>query len=200
MDSMSITTIAVASIVVSGMTIAFGSLGACAGGRKGGRDGAELAGSAARRVRDHHADPVRRPRDDRVAGHLLLRGLDDSHFRQSFLALRHRPGRGKVAHAHRLVHRRRASAQLRHPRVADEALSLQARPRTPSTRGRSGSPRSSRTPLRRRPRPQKERDEFQHKNEEFDQQRAALLKQGDGRGGGRASAAPRRGSARRPTP
>jgi F-type H+-transporting ATPase subunit b len=39
---------------------------------------------------------------------------------------------------------------------------------------------------------QKERDEFQHKNEEFDQQRAALLEQGDGRGKSRTSAAPRR--------
>ena len=32
-------------------------------------------------------------------------------------------------------------------------------------------------PTRKRPKPQKERDEFQHKNEEFDQQRAALLNQ-----------------------
>ena len=38
---------------------------------------------------------------------------------------------------------------------------------------------------------QKEHDEFQHKNAEFDQQRAALLSK-DRRGGGRASAAPRR--------
>jgi len=30
-------------------------------------------------------------------------------------------------------------------------------------------------PIRRGPKAQKERDEFQHKNEEFDQQRAALL-------------------------
>ena len=41
-------------------------------------------------------------------------------------------------------------------------------------RGRSGLPRNSRTPTRKGPRPKKS-DEFQHKNEEFDQQRAALL-------------------------
>ena len=39
---------------------------------------------------------------------------------------------------------------------------------------------------------QKESDEFKRKNEEFDRQRAALLKQSDGRGAGRTSAAPRR--------
>jgi F0F1-type ATP synthase membrane subunit b/b' len=41
-------------------------------------------------------------------------------------------------------------------------------------RGRGGSPRNSRTPTR-KGRSRKERDEFQHKNEEFDEQRAALL-------------------------
>jgi len=46
---------------------------------------------------------------------------------------------------------------------------------TPSMRGRNGSPRSLRTPTRKRPKPKKDRDEFQRKNEEFDQQRAALL-------------------------
>jgi F-type H+-transporting ATPase subunit b len=35
---------------------------------------------------------------------------------------------GKVDHAHRLVHRRCAGAQLSHPGVVDEALSLQAHP------------------------------------------------------------------------
>ena len=39
---------------------------------------------------------------------------------------------------------------------------------------------------------QKERDDFQHKNEEFEQQRAALLSQSEGRGESRTSAAPRR--------
>ena len=41
--------------------------------------------------------------------------------------------------------------------------------------GRSGSPRNSRTPTRKRPKPKRSSDEFKHKNEEFDQQRAALL-------------------------
>ena len=126
MDSM--TLIAIASIVTAGLTIALGSIGACAGRRAGGRHGVELAGAAARRLRHHHPDPVRRPGDDRVHGHLLLRGLDDSHFRQPVLESRHRPSRGKVTHAHRLVHRRCASAQLPHPGVVAEALSLQAHP------------------------------------------------------------------------
>ena len=39
---------------------------------------------------------------------------------------------------------------------------------------------------------QKERDEFQHKNEEFDQQRAALLSKATDEAQGRTSAAPRR--------
>ena len=45
MDNMTI--IAVASIVIAGITTGFGSYGACAGGREGGRDGAEFAGPAA---------------------------------------------------------------------------------------------------------------------------------------------------------
>ena len=45
----------------------------------------------------------------------------------------------------------------------------------PSTRGRRRSPRSWRTLTRKKAEAKKERDEFQHKNEEFDQQRAALL-------------------------
>ena len=44
---------------------------------------------------------------------------------------------------------------------------------------------------------QKERDEFQHKNEEFDQQRAALLSKATDRGAGRTRAAPRRSAAGR---
>ena len=44
---------------------------------------------------------------------------------------------------------------------------------------------------------EKERDEFQHKNEEFDRQRAALLSKADGGGESRTSAAPRRSAAGR---
>ena len=172
MDSMTI--IAVASIVIAGITTGFGSMGPALAEGQGGRDGAEFAGAAARRLRHHHPDPVRRSGDDRVHGHLLLRGLDDSHFRQSVLESRHRPNRGKVIHAHRLVHRRCASAQLlilvwllkrflykpildaidaREKRIAAELADADAK----------------------KAEAQKERDEFQHKNEEFDQQRAALL-------------------------
>ena len=46
---------------------------------------------------------------------------------------------------------------------------------------------------------QKERDDFQHKNEAFDQERAALLKKADGRGQSRTSAAARRSTQRMPT-
>ena len=67
--------------------------GACVGGREGRRHGAELAGPAAGCVQDDHADPVRGPGDDRVAGDLLLRGLDDPHFRQPVLESRHREDR-----------------------------------------------------------------------------------------------------------
>jgi hypothetical protein len=69
--------------------------GPALGEGKGGRDGAEFAGPAARRLRHHHPDPVRRSGDDRVHGHLLLRGLDDSHLRQPVLEPRHRPSRGE---------------------------------------------------------------------------------------------------------
>ncbi len=127
MDSMTI--IAVASIVTAGITTGFGVHWACTWRREGGRDGADIAGPATRRLGHHHPDPVCRPGDDRVHGDLLLRGLDDPHLRQPVLEPRHRPGRRKVSHAHRLVHRRRAGAQLPHPGVVAEALSLPAHPR-----------------------------------------------------------------------
>ena len=64
MDNMTI--IAVASIVIAGITDRLRRDGAGAGRRAGGRDGADLAGPAARRLRHHHPDPVRGPGDDRV--------------------------------------------------------------------------------------------------------------------------------------
>ena len=103
--------------------------GACAGGREGGRDSADCGGTAARCLRHDYPHLVRGPRDDRVHGHLLLRGLDDSHFRQPILESRHRADRGEVTHARRLVYRRCAGAQFRRPGVVTEALSLQAHPR-----------------------------------------------------------------------
>ena len=45
-------------------------------------------------------------------GDLLLRRLDDSDFRQSVLDPRHRSSRGKVSHAHRLVHCRSAGVNF----------------------------------------------------------------------------------------
>lgn len=44
----------------------------------------------------------------------------------------------------------------------------------PLIRGRSGSPRNSPTPTPKKPKPKRNATRFQH-NEEFDQQRAALL-------------------------
>jgi hypothetical protein len=94
MDNMTI--IAVASIVIAGITTGFGTMGPALAEGKSGCDGAEFAGAAARRLRHHHPDPVRGSGDDRVHGHLLLRGLDDSHLRQPVLEPRHRPNRRKV--------------------------------------------------------------------------------------------------------
>ena len=48
---------------------------------------------------DNHTNLVRRSGDDRVHGHLLLRGLDDSHLRQPVLEPRHRPCHREVSHA-----------------------------------------------------------------------------------------------------
>ena len=101
MDSMTI--IAVASIVIAGLTTGFGTMGPALGGRKGSRDSAEFAGATARRLRHHHPHPVCRFGDDRVHGHLLFCGHDDSHLRQSVLESRHRPSDRKVDYAHRLV-------------------------------------------------------------------------------------------------
>ena len=94
MDNMTI--IAVASIVIAGITTGFGTMGPALARREGGRDGVEFAGPAARRLRHHHPDLVRGSGDDRVHGHLLLCGFDDSYLRQPVLEPRHRPGYGKV--------------------------------------------------------------------------------------------------------
>ncbi len=94
MDSMTI--IAVISIATAGFTMAFRHDGPGAGGGEGGLDRAQFAGPAARRFRHHHPDLVRRIGDDRVHGHLLLRGHDDSHLRQPLLETRHRPNHRKV--------------------------------------------------------------------------------------------------------
>ena len=98
MDNMTI--IAVASIVIAGLHHQFRMLGACTGGREGGRDGTHFAGPATRCLRYNYPDPVCRSGDDRVHGYLLLRTLDDSHFRQPVLEPRHRPNCGEVTHAH----------------------------------------------------------------------------------------------------
>jgi F-type H+-transporting ATPase subunit c len=80
----------------------------------------------------------------------------------------------KVTHANRLVHRRCAGAQLSHPGVVDEALSLQTHPPRHRCAGEADRQELADADAK-KAEAQKERDEFQHKNEEFDQQRAALL-------------------------
>jgi hypothetical protein len=129
MDSM--TLIAIASILIAGHHDRFGMHDAGARRRARGLECAEFAGTATRRFRHDHPDLVCWTGDGRVHGHLLFRGLDDSHFRQPVLESRHRrsdkSGR-KVTHAHRLVHRRCASDQLSHSGVVDEALPLQTHP------------------------------------------------------------------------
>jgi len=114
MDSM--TVIAVASIVIAGITTSFGCLGPALA-EVGRWHGTHIARPAARCLRHDHAHPVRGPRDDRVHGHLLFRGVHDPHIRQPVLESRDRSGRWQVDHAHRLVHRRCAGAQLHHSGV-----------------------------------------------------------------------------------
>ena len=82
---------------------------------------------------------------------------------------------GKVSHAHRLVHRRCAGAQLPHPGVVAEAFSLQAHPQRHRRAGERIAAELADAEAK-KAEAQKDRDDFQHKNEEFDQQRAALLK------------------------
>ena len=107
MDNM--TLIAIASIVTAGLTIALGSIGPALGE---GRAVATALSSLAQQP--DAATTITRTLFVGLAMiesicNLLLRGLDDSHFRQSVLESRHRPNCRKVNHAHRLVHGRRAS-------------------------------------------------------------------------------------------
>ena len=95
MDSM--TTIAVASIVIAGVTTGFGTMGPALAEGRAVAIGAQLAGPAAGCLRDDHPDLVRGPGDDRVHGHLLLRGLDDSDLRQPVLEPRHHQSGGQVS-------------------------------------------------------------------------------------------------------
>jgi len=58
--------------------------------------GIEFAGAAARCRIHHYANLICGPGNGRIHRHLLLRSLDDSHFRQPLLEPHHRPGGGKV--------------------------------------------------------------------------------------------------------
>ena len=90
MDSMTI--IAVVSIVTAGLTIALGSIGPALGEGRAVSTALSFAGATARRFRHHHPHFVRGPGHDRIHRDLLLRGLDDSDFRQPVLEPRHRRG------------------------------------------------------------------------------------------------------------
>jgi len=79
------TIIAVASIIIAGYHHQFRLHGPSFGGRKGGRDGAHFTCAAAGCFIHHHSDLVCGSGDDRIHGHLLLRGFDDPHLRESVL-------------------------------------------------------------------------------------------------------------------
>ena len=174
MDSM--TLIAIVSIITAGVTIGLGSIAPALGEGRAVSTALTSLAQQPDASQHHHADLVRGPGDDRIHRHLLPRGLDDPDLRQPVLAPRHRPSHRKVSHADQLVHRRRPGDQLPHPGVVVEAIPLQAHPPR-HRRAREGDRRPARgRPRRRRPKRKKERDDFQHKNEAFDQERAALLK------------------------
>jgi F-type H+-transporting ATPase subunit c len=172
MDSM--TLIAVASIVTAGLTTGFGTHGTGARRRARGRDRAE----ALAQQPDASATITR----TLFVGLAMIESTAIYCFVVSMILIFANPfwnhviaqAAGKVDHAHRLVHRRRAGDQLSHPGVVDEALSLQAHPRRHRRAGEADR-RGTRGRRREKGRGPKERDEFQHKNEEFDEQRAALL-------------------------
>ena len=147
-----------------------------AGRRESGCHGADFAGAATRCVRDHHPDIVCRAGDNRVACHLLFRGLHDSDFRQPVLESCYCAGRGKIIRADRLVHRYCASRQLPHPGVVAEAFFLSADPQGPGCE-RKTHRRGARRCRCEKSEAEKERREFQQKNDEFDQQRRYVSRQ-----------------------
>ena len=158
--------------------------------RARGRDGLEFARAAARRRDDHHAHAVCWPGDDRIHRDLLLRGFDDPDFRQSVLEPRDRPSRGKVAHADRLVHRRRTSTQLHHPGVVVEAVSLQADPQRRRCAGKADR-RRARGRRRKEGGSQEGTRRIPAQERDFRSTAGRTPEQGDAGGRGRASAAPR---------
>ncbi len=172
MDNM--TLIAIASIVTAGLTIALGSIGPALGE---GRAVATALSSLAQQpdaASTITRTPVCRAGDDRIDCDLLLRGLDDPHFRQSVLEPCHRPNRGQVTHADRLVHRRAQALNflilvglLKRFLYKPILNAVDAREKLVATE--LSDARAKMTEA------QKERDDFQHKNEVFDQQRAALF-------------------------
>jgi F-type H+-transporting ATPase subunit b len=79
------------------------------------------------------------------------------------------------SHADRLVHRRRAGAQLRHPGVVDEALSLQAHPQR-HRRAREAHRHGARDADAKKAEAQRSATSSSTRTRSFDQQRAALLR------------------------
>ena len=126
MDNM--TLIAIASIVTAGLTIAFGSIGPALGE---GRAVATALSSLAQQP-DASTTITR----TLFVGLAMIESIAIYCFVVSMILIFANPfwnhviaqARGKIIHAHRLVHCRCASAQLHHPGVVAEALSLQAHP------------------------------------------------------------------------
>ena len=179
MDSMTI--IAVASIVIAGITTGFGTMGpALAEGRAVATALTSLAQQP-----DASATITR----TLFVGLAMIESTAIYCFVVSMILIfanpfwNHvdRPDRGEVDHAHRLVHRRRAGAQLPHPGVVDEALPLQAGPARHRRAGEADR-RRARGRRAKQAEAEQERDEFQRKNEEFDAAARRAAEPGDGRG------------------
>ena len=169
------TIIAVASIVIAGITTGFGTMGpALAEGRA-----VATALSSLAQQPDASATITRTlfvgPGDDRVHGDLLLRGLDDPHLRQSVLESRR--SRRPRASRPMLIDWFTVGAQalnfvilvwlMRRFLYKPILDAIDAREKKIAAELADAAAKKAEA--------KKERDEFQHKNEEFDQQRAALL-------------------------
>ncbi len=176
----SLTLIAIASIVTAGLTIALGSIGPALGE---GRAVATALSSLAQQP--DAASTITRTLFVGLAmiessRHLLLRGFDDSHLCKPVLESRDRPGWRKIGHAHRLVHRRCAGSQLPHPRVAAEALFVQADPQAVDAREKRIAAELADADAK-KAEAQKERDEFRAQERRIRSAAKRASGQGDGR-------------------
>ncbi len=98
MDSM--TLIAIASIVMAGLTTGFGTMGPALAEGKAVSDGVDVTGATARRLSHYYANSVCRFGNDRIHSDLLFRYLDDFGLCQSVLESCHRRCGRKLTHAY----------------------------------------------------------------------------------------------------